>query len=193
MVVISRFHCLYNCGSYLCCLLDHLGGLTSASDSVSIHMLGRETKIASTRSNSSLIKPSIVQNLENTIDLLLSCSADVNKAISPLPAIFYVVLAGDIHMTCRLMLAGADLNMRLDTQQGGSGLLHLLATQQDTLRAVELMRLLLEGGADPNKLEINKGLYPFLCVLLLCYLITGTMTDTFHYNQNYDYPYPLKL
>ena len=96
-------------------------------------------------------------------------------------------------MTCRLMLAGADLNMRLDTQQGGSGLLHLLATQQDTLRAVELMRLLLEGGADPNKLEINKGLDTFLCVLLLGYLITGTMTGTFHYNQNYDYPYPLKL
>ena len=124
---------------------------------MSINLLGRETKITSTPS-SSLIKPSIVQNLENTIDLLLKCSADVNKAVSPLPAIFYVVLAGDISMTCRLMRAGADLNMRLDTQQGGSGLLHLLATQQDTQRSVELMRLLLEGGADPNKLERNKGL-----------------------------------
>ena len=159
-----------------CCQLgNHLGGLTSASDSVSIHLVGRETKIASTPSNSSLIKPSIVQNLENTIDLLLGCSADVNIAISPLPAIFYVVLAGDIPMTRRLMQAGADLNMRLDTQQGGSGLLHLLATQQDTLRAVELMRMLLEGGADPNKLERNQGLDSFIfnyTELLLGSLIT---------------------
>ncbi|KAI6654111.1 Ankyrin repeat and MYND domain-containing protein 1-like isoform X9 [Oopsacas minuta] len=135
---------------------DRLCDLVSASDSVSIHLMEREPKLPSLSSNSSPIKPSIVQNLENTIDLLLRCSADLNTAVFPLPAIFYPVLAGDINITCRLIQAGADLNVRLDTQQGGSGLLHLLATQQDTHCALGLVKLLLEGGADTNMRERNE-------------------------------------
>ena len=128
----------------------------SASDSVSIHLADRETGLVSNTSSSSL-KPSIVHNLESTIDLLLHCGAGVNTASCPLPAIFYPLLAGDRHMSARLIQAGADVNSRLRAEYGGSGLLHLLATQQDTLRALELVKLLLAAGADTNRLERNDG------------------------------------
>ena len=130
--------------------------VASASDSVSIHLAEKEQTLNTNISSSSL-KPSIVHNLESTIDLLLRCGAGVNTASCPLPAIFYPVLAGDTHMSARLTRAGADVNARLGVEQGGSGLLHLLATQQDTARALELVALLLAVGADTNRLERNAG------------------------------------
>ena len=146
---VGRYVYTPNVGYPLC-------DVASASDSVSIHLAEKEPTLSSNLSSSSL-KPSIVHNLESTIDLLLRCGAGVNTAIYPLPAMFYPVLARDTQMSSRLIQAGADVNARLEAEHGGSGLLHLLATQQDTPRALELVRLLLAAGADANRLERNEG------------------------------------
>lgn len=88
-------------------------------------------------------------HLEATVRLLLRRGADPNASALPMPVLFFAVKAADAAAVEILLQKGADTSAKLSKELFGIAPLHIaVALPDDT--GVEITKLLLVSGADPN-------------------------------------------
>ncbi|XP_071838604.1 ankyrin repeat and MYND domain-containing protein 1-like isoform X2 [Apostichopus japonicus] len=87
--------------------------------------------------------------MEATIRLLLKRGADPNSSSVPMPVAFFAVKATDVEAVQVLLEKGAVTTSRLSRKMDGLSTLHIASALRGP-EGVEITRLILEAGADPN-------------------------------------------
>ncbi|XP_077987266.1 ankyrin repeat and MYND domain-containing protein 1-like [Glandiceps talaboti] len=88
-------------------------------------------------------------NMEATIRLLLRRGADPNASSVPMPVVFFAIKAADVDAVRVLLEKGAATSSCLSDDKDGLAPTHIAAAIPGE-EGVEIMRLLLQAGADPN-------------------------------------------
>ncbi|KAJ8030902.1 Ankyrin repeat and MYND domain-containing protein 1 [Holothuria leucospilota] len=87
--------------------------------------------------------------MEATIRLLLKRGADPNASGVPMPVTFFAVKAIDVAAVKALLEKGANTKSRLSSKKDGLCPLHIASALRGP-QGVEITRLILSAGADPN-------------------------------------------
>jgi len=87
--------------------------------------------------------------LEEMIRLLLRRGANPNASMVPFPVLFFALKTADPDGVANLLSKGASTETRLPKEKGGLAPLHIAVTLPGDA-GVQITRLLLEAGANPN-------------------------------------------
>ena len=87
--------------------------------------------------------------LEDMIRLLLRRGANPNASMVPFPVLFFALKTADPDGVANLLSKGASTETRLPKEKGGLAPLHI-ATTLPGEAGVQITKLLLEAGANPN-------------------------------------------
>nr|XP_002733450.1 PREDICTED: ankyrin repeat and MYND domain-containing protein 1-like [Saccoglossus kowalevskii] len=88
-------------------------------------------------------------NMESTIRLLLRRGADPNASCVPMAVVFFAIKAADVEAVQVLLEKGAATTFRLSEEKGGLTPLNIASAIPGD-EGVQITKLLLEAGADPN-------------------------------------------